>query len=460
MWLDNSIITTKSDMNVTHTPGARTILSVSELNRAVRHLLESNLSLLWIQGEISNLKCYPSGHWYFSLKDADAQVRCVIFSHKNRYIDWQPKDGLRIEVLASVTLYEPRGDFQLNIETMRRAGLGELFEAFEKLKIKLGQAGFFDAEKKKPLPTYPRQIGIVTSPGTAALHDVLTTLQRRMPSIPVIVYPTQVQGKTAAADIADAIATANRRAECDILILCRGGGSIEDLWAFNEEIVAQAIAASSIPIISGIGHEIDFTIADFTADRRAPTPTAAAEMASRDRKALHQQINNLHHRLARALRHRIERTLQQLDILSHRLVYPGDRIAQQTLQLEHLQQRLHKTWQHQHERKYWKLLESNQRLLAAAPDLDQFLQRQKQLLVRFRNGYAHYFGTCDLRLNHLHAQLQQLNPQSILERGYSIVYTQQGEIVRDSKQLQCNNRIRVKFARGACDATVNKTTDA
>lgn len=460
MQLDNSITTTTSDMNVTYAPGARTILSVSELNRAVRHLLESNLPLFWIQGEISNLKCYPSGHWYFSLKDADAQVRCVIFNHKNRYIDWQPKDGLRVEVLASVTLYEPRGDFQLNIETMRRAGLGELFEAFEKLKIKLGQAGFFDTEKKKPLPAYPRQIGIVTSPGTAALHDVLTTLQRRMPSIPVIVYPTQVQGKTAAADIADSIAIANRRTECDVLILCRGGGSIEDLWAFNEEIVAQAIAASSIPIISGIGHEIDFTIADFTADQRAPTPTAAAEMASRDRKALHQQIDNLHHRLARALRHRIERTLQQLDILSHRLVYPGDRIAQQALQLQHLQQRLHKTWQHQHEKKYWKLLESNQRLLATAPDLDQFRQRQKQLLVRFRNGYAHYFGTCDLRLNHLHTQLQQLNPRSVLERGYSIVYTQQGEIVRDSKQLQCNNRIRVKFARGACDATVDKTTDA
>lgn len=440
-------------------PGARAIFSVSELNHTVRYLLESNLPLLWIKGEISNLKCYPSGHWYFSLKDADAQVRCVIFNHKNRYIDWQPKDGMQVEVFALITLYEPRGDFQLNVETMRRAGLGELFEAFEKLKVKLEQAGLFDPEKKKPIPAYPAQIGIITSPGTAALRDVLTTLQRRMPAIPVIVYPTPVQGKTAAADIADTITAANRRAECDVLILCRGGGSIEDLWAFNEEIVARAIAASSIPVVSGIGHEIDFTIADFTADRRAPTPTAAAEMVSQDRKALQQQIGNLHHRLARALRNRIERALQQLDILSHRLVYPGDRITQQTLQLHHLQQRLHKTWQHRHEKKYWKLLESKQRLLAATPGLDQFQQQQKQLFTRFRGSYTHYFATCDLQLNHLRTQLQQLNPQSVLERGYSIVYTQQGEIVRDSKQLQCSDRIRVKFARGACDATVGNATD-
>lgn len=438
----------------------RKVLTVSELNGTARRLLESHLPLLWIRGEISNLKRYQSGHWYFSLKDSDAQVRCVIFSQKNRYLDWQPQDGMQAEVLAAVTLYEPRGDFQLNVETMRRAGLGELFEAFEKLKARLEHAGLFSPGRKKALPTYPKQIGVITSPDTAALRDVLTTLHRRMPSIPVIVYPAPVQGKTAAANISDAIKIANSRAECDVLILCRGGGSIEDLWAFNEEIVAYAIAASAIPIVSGIGHEIDFTIADFVTDQRAPTPTAAAEMVTRDRKELSQAVNNLQQCLIRANRNLIERAMQQLDILSHRLIDPGDRIKQQATQLQHLQQRLSTAWKHRCEKRRWTLLDCDQRLIAVGPDIDQLELRQKQLALRFRNSYAHAFATHGLKLNHLRAQLAQLNPQSVLERGYSIVYTQQGEIVRDSKQLRCGSRIQVKFARGNCDAIVDDTADS
>ena len=436
------------------------VLTVSELNRNTKQFLEQNIPLMWIKGEISNLKCYQSGHWYFSLKDATAQVRCVLFSHKNQYIDWNPKDGMQVEVLALVTLYEPRGDFQLNVETMRHAGLGELFEAFEKLKSKLEKAGLFSPANKKTLPSFPQQIGIITSPDTAALRDVLATLQRRMPSLPVIIYPTLVQGKTAANSITDAIKIACQRAECDVLILCRGGGSIEDLWAFNEEIVALAIATSSIPVISGIGHETDFTIADFVADIRAPTPTGAAELASKDHQELTHRLSALHQRMYRITLHRIEYAMQQVDILTHRLIYPGDRIKQQYIHLQHLQDRLIKTWEHQIDKKYWKLLEFNQRLAAASPSVVRLEEQQKELTSRFRYAYSHYFEILAVRQQHLQAQLSHMNPQSVLERGYSITYSMHGTTIRDSKQIHSGDRIQVKFAHGMCEANVTQTKNS
>lgn len=439
---------------------ARKVLTVSELNSSTKLFLEQNIPLLWIKGEISNLKCYQSGHWYFSLKDSSAQIRCVLFSHRNQYMDWQPKDGMQVEVLALVTLYEPRGDFQLNVETMRRAGLGELFEAFEQLKAKLEKAGLFDPVKKKPLPVLPKQIGVVTSPDTAALRDVLSTLQRRMPFLPVIIYPALVQGKAAANTIADAITVANRRAECDVLILCRGGGSIEDLRAFNEEIVALAIAASNIPVISGVGHETDFTIADFVADIRAPTPTAAAELASRDHKELSQRLNILHQRMCRIALQRIENAMQRTDMLSHRLIHPGDRIKQQSIHLQHLQDRFRTTWAHQTERKQWKLFELNQRLMAVSPDITDMERQQKELTTRFRTAYTRYFETLAIELQHVQAQLCHLNPQSVLERGYSITYTANSSIVRDSKQVHYGDQIQVKFAHGMCEADITKTSDS
>lgn len=442
-------------------PGdSHNILTVSELNRNTKQFLEQNIPLMWIKGEISNLKCYQSGHWYFSLKDATAQVRCVLFSHKNQYIDWNPKDGMQVEVLALVTLYEPRGDFQLNVETMRRAGLGELFEAFEKLKAKLEKAGLFNPANKKSLPAFTRQVGIITSPDTAALRDVLATLQRRMPSLPIIIYPTLVQGRTAASSIADAIKIACQRAECDVLILCRGGGSIEDLWAFNEEIVAQAIAASGIPIISGIGHETDFTIADFVADIRAPTPTGAAELASKDRQELNHHLHALHQRMYRITLHRIEYAMQQMDILTHRLIYPGDRIKQQLIQLQHLQNRLSSTWTHQIDKKQWKLLELNQRLVAASPDIVGLEKQQGELAARFRSAYSRYFETLSVRQQHLQTQLSHLNPQAVLERGYSITYSLHGTVIRDSKQIHYGDRIQVKFAHGMCEADVTHTKNS
>ncbi|ALQ50958.1 exodeoxyribonuclease VII large subunit [Nitrosomonas ureae] len=435
-------------------------LTVSELNNNTKQLLEHNIPLLWIKGEISNLKRYQSGHWYFSLKDNQAQVRCVLFSHKNQFIDWHPIDGMQVEVLALVTLYEPRGDFQLNVETMRRAGLGELFAAFETLKSKLQQAGLFNSEKKKPLPVFPQQIGIITSLDTAALQDILSTLQRRMPSLSVIIYPTLVQGKTAANNIAEAIKTACQRTECDVLILCRGGGSIEDLWAFNEETVAHAIDACSIPLISGIGHETDFTIADFVADMRAPTPTAAAEMASKDRIELSHRLNVLHQRMCRTTLHRIERAMQQVDILSHRLIYPGDKIRQQVIHQQHLQDRLIKTWAYQLEKRQWKLLDFNQRLMTERPQVVRLQEQHDELVSRLCYAYSRYSEILFSRLKHLQIQLLHLNPQSILDRGYSIAHSKDGTIIRSSKQIHSGDRIKVKFAQGMCKADVSVIRDS
>ncbi len=438
---------------------AHKVLTVSELNNNTKQLLEQNIPLMWIKGEISNLKRYQSGHWYFSLKDNQAQVRCVLFSHKNQFIDWQPKDGMQVEVLALVTLYEPRGDFQLNVETMRHAGLGELFEMFEKLKAKLQQAGLFSPAQKKPLPAFPKQVGIITSLDTAALRDILSTLRRRMPFLPVIVYPTLVQGKTAASNIADTIKLACRRAESDVLILCRGGGSIEDLWSFNEEIVALAISTSSIPIVSGIGHETDFTIADFVADMRAPTPTAAAELVSKDRIELSHRLNALHQHMHRTTLHRIEHAMQQVDILSHRLIYPGDKIKQQIIHQQHLQGQLINTWAHQLEKKQWKLLDLNQQLIALSPRIARLQEQQNELVSRLGYAYSRYFETLSARLWHLQMQLSHLNPQAVLERGYSITQAKNGAIIRDSKQIHSGDRIQVKFAHGMCEADVSTTRD-
>ena len=309
--------------NIRDSAAAQRVIGVAELNRLAKELIEVNLPLMWISGEISNFVRAASGHCYFSLKDAQAQVRCVMFRHKLQYQDWKPENGMQVEVRASPSFYEARGEFQLVVETMRQSGLGALYAAFEKLKAKLQAEGLFDEENRQPLPRFPRAIGVVTSLKAAALRDVLTTLRRRMPAIPVVVYPTAVQGEGAGREIAAAIAVADARAECDVLIVCRGGGSIEDLWAFNEEVVARAIHACSLPVISGVGHETDFTIADFVADMRAPTPTAAAQLASPNREELVQDAGHFAQRLRRVAERALERRMQQLDGLARSLVHPG-----------------------------------------------------------------------------------------------------------------------------------------
>ena len=300
-------------MTVSDSVPQQKILTVSELNRLAREILEISFPLFWVSGEISNFTRAASGHWYFSLKDAGAQVRCVMFKGRNSYVDFVPREGDKIEARATVTLYEARGDFQLTVEFIQKAGLGTLFEAFERLKKALGAEGLFDAATKRPIPAFPKAIGIVTSADAATLRDVLTTLKRRNPNISVIIYPTPVQGKGSAARIAEAIEIANQRAEVDTLIVCRGGGSLEDLWSFNEEIVARAVYQSQIPVISGVGHETDFTICDFVADLRAATPTAAAELACTDAMAIRNQLRVYTQSLRQRLEKRLQMEAQRLD---------------------------------------------------------------------------------------------------------------------------------------------------
>ena len=389
------------------------ILTVSELNRLANQLLSQSFPLFWVSGEVSNLTRAASGHWYFSLKDAGAQVRCVMFKGRNSYLDWAPKEGDKVEARCTVTLYEARGDFQLTIEFLQRAGLGVLFEAFEKLKAKLQAEGLFDPNLKQAIPAHPRQIGIVTSADAAALRDVLSTLQRRMPSIPVIIYPTPVQGKGAASLIAEAINTADQRAECDVLIICRGGGSMEDLWSFNEEIVARAIAACRIPTISGVGHETDFTICDFVADKRAATPTAAAELVSPSREAMLNGLKQLSLQLARACSSWLNQRNQALDYLARRLISPTQQIAQQKIQLSQAAYRLNNL-------------------------LQQQLSLKKQHVLRLGQNLDH------------------LNPSAVLSRGYAFVQNKDGAIISASNQLQTGEAITLNFGTGSADATVTK----
>lgn len=389
------------------------ILTVSELNRLANQVLTQSFPLLWVSGEVSNLTRAASGHWYFSLKDNGAQVRCVMFKGRNSYLDWTPKEGDKVEARCTVTLYEARGDFQLTIESLQRAGLGVLFEAFEKLKSKLQLEGLFDAAYKKRLPTHPKKIGIVTSPDAAALRDVLTTLKRRMPAIPIVIYPTPVQGKGVARLIADAIDSANARAECDVLIICRGGGSIEDLWQFNEEVVARAIAESRIPTISGVGHETDFTICDFVADMRAATPTAAAELATPSRVGMMNALNQVKLQLSRNMQYLLNQHSQSLDYLARRLVSPLQQIAQQKTQLAQISYRLNAS-------------------------INQQLQSKQRNLLR------------------LSQNLQHLNPQAVLTRGYAFVQNKLGTIISTSEQLKSGDEVVLSFGVGTAEATISK----
>ncbi|MGQ2966079.1 exodeoxyribonuclease VII large subunit [Methylophilus sp.] len=392
---------------------SKQLLSVSDLTRLTKELLETSFPLFWISGEISNFTRAASGHWYFSLKDAKAQVRCVMFKGRNSLVEGMPREGDSIEARATVTLYEARGDFQLTIEFMQPAGLGRLYEAYEQLKQRLQAEGLFDQAHKKPIPADPHRIGVVTSPDAAALRDVLTAIRRRYPGMAVIIYPTPVQGKGSAELIAHAIRQASQRQEVDTLLICRGGGSIEDLWSFNEEVVARAIADCRLPTISGVGHETDFTIADFVADLRAATPTAAAELACPDQSQLRSQLTQLDARLKRAMQSLLQKQAQTLDYLSRRLVSPAQQLQQQ-------KQSLHQ-WQHR-------------------------LQLAMQHLLQQRSR----------RLEYLATSLQQLNPHQVLARGYAIVQKADGRPVTDAQQLAPQEALRLTLHQGAAEVVVTQ----
>ena len=431
-------------------------MSVRELNFAAKQLIESGLPLLWVRGEISNFVSAASGHWYFSLKDEQAQVRCVMFRHKSQYLDWQPKSGVQVEVLALPSLYEARGEFQLTLEQMRPAGMGALYEAFERLKKKLEAEGLFADARKRTLPFFPAQIGIVTSPQAAALRDVLTTLAKRLPGLSVVLYPTPVQGAGSAQKIVEAIALANARKECEVIILCRGGGSIEDLWAFNEEVVARAIAASHIPVVCGVGHETDFTIADFVADLRAATPTAAAQATVPERLELEQRLLQFEQRIARATLRHIERAMQQLDYLQRRLVHPAQRAQQQMQHLGQLQQRLQSALSHTLQNKNWSVQALQQRLFAASPDLKQLSNRYNELSRRLKEVVLHKLERYDRSLAAVQQHLLHLDPQQVLARGYSMVRDEQGAVVVNGETLKLGAALHVTFAQGWAQVEVKE----
>ncbi|MFP5410349.1 MAG: exodeoxyribonuclease VII large subunit [Gammaproteobacteria bacterium] len=434
------------------------VLTVSELNRMARRALESQLPLLWVEGEVSNFTRAASGHWYFSLKDANAQVRCVMFRGRNQFADFTPANGDHVEVRALPTLYEARGDFQLGAEQIRRAGAGRLYEAFLKLKAKLEAEGLFDPAKKRALPRFPRTLGIVTSPQAAALHDVLTALARRMPGLPVILYPTPVQGAGAGAQIAAAIRTAGARAECDVLLVCRGGGSLEDLWAFNDEAVARAIAASPMPVVSGVGHETDFTLADFAADLRAPTPTAAAELASPVRAEPLQQLDQAARRLQHPQTRRLQTEMQRIDYLARRLVHPAEQLRRRRLDLSTLAQRLGSAVRAHVARQQLAVARLGQRLATPRHRIAREQQRLDSLADRGRRAAEGGLARQHLTLERLAKSLAHLNPEGVLARGYSIVQRQDGRVVQDASGLNAGETIGIRFHRGQARASIESTS--
>jgi len=394
----------------------REILSVGDLNRAISASLEERFDSVWVSGEISNFKAYDSGHWYFSLKDEEGQIRCVMFRGRNGQVGFMPQSGDLVEVSANLGLYVPRGDIQLTIQTLRRAGMGGLYEAFLKLKAKLAKEGLFDAERKREIPTHPRSIGIITSLQAAALKDVLSTLARRAPHIPIVIYPTLVQGPDAPAGIISALKAAEQEKAVDVILLVRGGGSIEDLWAFNDEKLAYAIAESSIPIVSGVGHETDVTIADFVADLRAPTPTGAAELAAPRKDQMLQELGAIMQALSQRVNQRIEREAQTLDQLTLRLSHALPNPDRMREQIYGWQQRLNQAWS-----------------------------------VRVQSWQRNQ--------THYQLQLEMLNPQRTLERGYAVILTkneQAMKAVRNSTQLNTEATYQVRLAKGQAEVQFAK----
>ena len=435
------------------------ILSVSQLNRHVRTLLQQHIPSLWVAGEISNLTRAASGHLYFSLKDENAQIRCVMFRNRAQLIPWRLENGQQIEARAQVTLYEARGDFQLNIEAVRRAGLGNLYETYLRLRARLEAEGLFQTERKRPLPRFPRGIGIVTSPQAAALQDICTTLRRRAPMLPLRLYPSPVQGEGAGQQLAAAITLAGQRAAQDgieLLIVARGGGSLEDLWAFNEESVARALAACPLPTLSGVGHETDVTIADFVADQRAATPTAAAELASAGWFQARHALDHLAHRLSRSLREQLDFRHQQLDLLSRRLLHPGQQLARQAQNLAHLATRLAATGTRQQHQHRLRLEQLHFRLRQIRPALSDDQQRLDRYAQRLATASQQALAQRQSRLALLTATLGSLAPHATLARGYSILRNERGEVIRDVRQLKVGSALHLELAHGQAHALVDR----
>jgi len=432
----------------------REILSVSQLNASVSQCLADAFGTVWVRGEVSNFTAAASGHWYFTLKDAGAAVKAVMFRSRAQAVGFLPRAGDRIEIRARVSLYEPRGDYQLQVDALRRAGLGDLYEAFLRLKQQLQDEGLFDPARKRPLPAMPRAIGVVTSRQAAALRDVLSALARRAPQVPIIVYPAPVQGAQAAAQLARAVQQANARQEVDVLLVVRGGGSIEDLWSFNEAVLAYAIAASEIPVISGVGHETDFTIADFVADVRAPTPTAAAELACPPVAELREQVRRLAGALHDAQTYLIERLAQRVDYAGARLVSPAQRLARQQEHLLASGRRMALAMPVILHRQRQRFSIGQAALARNRPDVKRRGEQLRSGMRNLASAARHLLARRQQRWEVLAARLAAQDPAQPLKRGFALVTDASGAIVRDAAQLRPQQRLEVRFGQGEASVDV------
>ncbi len=444
------------------TSPSRDIFTVSRLNREARELLETGLARLWVEGEISNLARPASGHLYFTLKDAKAQVSCALFRNRALRLRFSPENGAQVLVRAQVSLYEARGNYQLIVDQMEEAGDGALRRAFEALKTKLFNEGLFDEAAKQALPDLPHCIGVITSPSGAAIRDVLTVLKRRFPGLPVVIYPTRVQGEGAAEDIVAAIRTADARGECDVLLLTRGGGSLEDLWPFNEEKVARAVAACTRPVVSAVGHEVDIVITDFVADARAATPSAAAELLSPDRQELAARLRQLATRLRQQLVQRLQRRREQFGWLMRRLSqhHPGRRLEQQAQRLDELEQRLERSLQQQFAQRHARLQTAAARCRQHHPGrlLDTLKARNLALAQRLEYCINIQLSKYREKLAVLARALETVSPLATLQRGYSITLAgKNGAIVTDSRQLKPGDALETRLASGRIISTVTET---
>lgn len=436
-------------------------LSVSQLNREVKTLLEHSFMTVQVEGEISNLARPSSGHWYFTLKDEQAQVRCAMFRNRNISVNFHPKEGDQVVILAKVSLYEGRGDFQLICDRMSESGTGRLQAAFEQLKARLAAEGLFEQGRKRPLPSSVACVGIVTSPTGAAIHDILQVLQRRCPGLPVALYPTAVQGNDATAQIVKAIELANRDKRCDVLIVGRGGGSLEDLWSFNEETVARAIAASAIPVVSAVGHEVDTSISDLVADLRAPTPSAAAELVSPDQAMQRRRLKTLTERMQRQLERIMSQHQVRLQHLTQRLRHPGERLREQSQRLDQLELRLQRALQRQLQQRRQGLDQLRHRLERSSPQ--RLLQRKQQLVPPLQQRLHQAIQRrLQQKQQLLAAQVRQLHgvsPLATLQRGYAIVQNSDGQAISSTNQLQPGDKLITQLHHGRVFSTVDRTDD-
>jgi len=432
-------------------------MTVSELNREVKQLLEGNVPLLWVSGEISNFAAPSSGHWYFTLKDARAQVRCAMFRGRNRSVRFQPGNGREVLARARVSLYEGRGEFQLIIEHLEEAGFGALMRQLEMLKAKLQAEGLFDLARKKPLPYLPATIGIITSPTGAAVRDMIQVLGRRYPAAKIELIPVAVQGQGSAQQIARAIAWAGRLQRHDLLIVGRGGGSLEDLWSFNEEVVARALADCPIPTISAVGHETDTTIADLVADVRAPTPSAAAEIASANAAELAEQFMNNHARLQRAMQLQLRHLQQQVQLVGNRIRHPREQLQNRAQRLDHLEIQLRSAIRQQVAQARQRLLQSERAFTQVHPQqrLKRGNEALHQITDQLRKAVNWQLQHKRERLNHTGQLLHSVSPLSVLDRGYAIVRDDQQRVIRDTSQVRSGQRIHARLARGELSATVD-----